>query len=369
MKKKILIVFGTRPEAIKMAPVVRAFKAESLFEVTVCNTAQHREMTDQVLDFFSLESNYDLDIMQKAQSLNGLMSRLMEKLDQVLADFKPDLVLVHGDTTTCLAASLCSFHREIPIGHVEAGLRTYNFSQPFPEEMNRQVCDKLASLHFAPTAMAVSQLLDEKIDSRSIVLTGNTIVDAVQLALPLINDKNDQIQRLKSWIQRDKKIILVTGHRRENFGISFLEVIAALKELAQQEGVQLIYPVHLNPNVQDPVYAQLGNQPNIHLCAPLDYESFLWLMKSCDFMITDSGGVQEEATVLGKKVLLTRNTTERQEAVEAGFVKLVGTDKNLILKEARALLEDSASENSTQPYGDGTSSQKILEAVKNYFLE
>ncbi|BAO55747.1 UDP-N-acetylglucosamine 2-epimerase [Nonlabens marinus S1-08] len=352
-----------------MVPVIKSFRADDAFETIVCNTAQHREMTDQVLEFFSLKGDYDLDIMQKEQSLNGLMGRLITKLDNVLEEVIPDIVLVHGDTSTCLAATLASFHKQIPVGHVEAGLRTYDFTQPFPEEMNRQVCDKLATLHFAPTDNAVAALLQEGVKSNSIFKTGNTIVDAVELALPMIKNNHPRIQQMDSWLNPSSRLILVTGHRRENFGKALLEVIGALKEISELDNVQLVYPVHLNPNVQDPVYDLLGNIYNLLLCDPLDYESFLWLMKRCDFIITDSGGIQEEATVLGKNVLITRNTTERQEAVTAGFVKLVGTDKGKIVKEAIHLLQQSPQkQDKDNPYGSGDAATQILNAVKTHFI-
>jgi UDP-N-acetylglucosamine 2-epimerase (non-hydrolysing) len=370
MKKKILIVFGTRPEAIKMVPVIKAFQNDSVFETKVCNTAQHREMTDQVLDFFAIKPDYDLDIMKAGQTLNGLFSRLMAGLDEVLSKYQPHMVLVHGDTSTCLAATLCSFHLQIPVGHVEAGLRTHDFTQPFPEEMNRQVCDTLATLRFAPTDQAVDQLMAENVAEDAIFQTGNTIVDAVNMALPMINQNHSDIVKLNSWLDESKKLILVTGHRRENFGAAFKEVIQALKTIATRTDVQLVYPVHLNPNVQDPVLEHLAQEPNILLCDPMDYERFLWLMNRCDFIITDSGGIQEEATVLCKNVLVTRNTTERPEAVDAGFVTLVGTDYQKIVDAAELLLDHQPLDQNTQSvYGDGTAALQILQAVKSHFID
>jgi len=367
-KKKVLIVFGTRPEAIKMIPVVKAFQEDATMDVVVCNTAQHRQMTDQVMQYFSIQAQHDLDIMKDRQTLNGLFSRLMAGLDTVMTVEKPDIVLVHGDTSTCLAACLAAFHLQIPVGHVEAGLRTYDFTQPFPEEMNRQLCDQIASLHFAPTQRAVDQLKKQLGDQKSIVHVGNTIVDAVQLALPMIDEDNKAIVRLKSWLDLEKKCIVVTGHRRENFGTAILDIIRALKELAHAQNVQIIYPVHLNPQVQEPVNAHLGDLDNVLLCDPLDYESFLWLLHKSDFIITDSGGIQEEATVLQKRVLVTRNTTERQEAVDSGHITLVGSDFDTIISESKKLLHNNVDiDNLSQPYGFGNSSQKIVQSCK-FFL-
>lgn len=368
--KKVFIVFGTRPEAIKMIPVIKVFRADSTINAIVCNTAQHRQMTDQVLDYFGVSIDYDLDVMKNNQTLNGLFSRLMTGIDNILIKERPDMVIVHGDTSTCLAASLASFHMEIPVAHIEAGLRTYDFSQPFPEELNRQICDRLATLRFAPTQQAVERLKAENVPLNSIFQTGNTIVDAVNLAVPMISKDHEEIIKLQSWIKPEKKLILITGHRRENFGQGFSNVIKALKDIACRADVQLIYPVHPNPNVQDPVQEHLAKKANILLTNPMDYESFLWLMNRCDFIITDSGGIQEEATVLGKKVLVTRNTTERQEAVDAGYVQLVGTEEQKIIAAASTLIENKgdAIENESI-YGDGTASEQILNAVKKYFSE
>lgn len=370
--KKVLIVFGTRPEAIKMAPVVKEFKKNSKeFEIKVCVTAQHREMLDQVLNFFDIKPDFDLDLMKPNQNLYSLTGDIINGMKPVLEEFNPDVVLVHGDTTTSSAAALAAFYSGAKVGHVEAGLRTYNKLAPFPEELNRQLTGRIADYHFAPTTKSKNNLLQENTNEGSILVTGNTVIDALLESVEIVNkvEGNDEINKLKELINPEKKLIVVTGHRRENHGQGFLNICDALNAIAQREDVQIIYPVHLNPNVQKPVYSILGNNANIHLIAPLPYEAFIWLMDKAYLIVTDSGGVQEEAPSLGKPVLVMRDTTERPEAVEAGTVILVGTDKDKIITEATDLIENrkrysqmSALHN---PYGDGKASQRIAEFLMN----
>lgn len=366
--KKVLIVFGTRPEAIKMAPVVNEFKKSSeAFETKVCVTAQHREMLDQVLAFFQITPDYDLDLMKPNQNLYSLTGDIINGMKPVLEEFQPDVVLVHGDTTTSSGAALSAFYSGAKVGHVEAGLRTYNKLAPFPEELNRQLTGRIADYHFAPTSKSRDNLLKEYTDAKSIIVTGNTVIDALFESVAIVNKVkgNDEIDKLKQLINPTKKLIVVTGHRRENHGQGFLSICDALNALAQREDVQVIYPVHLNPNVQKPVYSILGDNSNIQLIAPLPYEAFIWLMDKAYLIVTDSGGVQEEAPSLGKPVLVMRDTTERPEAVEAGTVILVGTDKDKIVNEATDLLENvkrySQMSELHNPYGDGKASQRIVE--------
>ena len=341
--KKNLIVFGTRPEAIKMAPLVKEFlKNKNDFDTRVCVTAQHREMLDQVLDFFELKPDYDLDLMKPNQNLYTLTSDIILGLKPILEDFKPDYVYVHGDTSTTMATSIAAFYGGAKVCHVEAGLRTHNKYSPFPEEMNRQVTGRIADIHFAPTITSKENLLLENIVESSILITGNTVIDALLQSSDKVNSiQNDEIESLKSTIDFNKKIILVTGHRRENHGEGFINICAALKEIAlANPDVQIIYPVHLNPNVKGPVYEILGDVLNIKLISPLAYPAFVWLMNQSHIIITDSGGVQEEAPSLGKPVLVMRDTTERPEAVEAGTVILVGTNKDKIINECLDLLNN-----------------------------
>ena len=368
--KKVLIVFGTRPEAIKMAPVVKNILANDNFITKVCVTSQHRQMLDQVLDFFKITPDYDLDLMKPNQSLNELSSRILSKMDRVLNDFMPDLVLVHGDTTTSSMVALAAFHKQIKIGHVEAGLRTYDKTAPFPEEINRQITGRLADYHFSPTQKSADNLIiTENINIESVFITGNTVIDALLWGIKNINEDRTDIINLKEKIDTDKKLILITGHRRENFGKKFVEFCEALLELSKRDDVQLIYPVHLNPNVQDVVYKMLSEHKNIILINPLDYEVFIWLMNQSYFIITDSGGIQEEAPSLGKPVLVTRDVTERQEAVNTGVVKLVGTNKNEILKNSFQLLDSDDLYNKMRgkvnPYGKGNASEIIADIIKN----
>ena len=373
--KKVLLVFGTRPEAIKMAPLVKAFEQEASIESKVCVTAQHREMLDQVLNVFEIVPEYDLNLMKPGQDLYDITANVLLGMKGILGDFKPDIVLVHGDTTTTSATSLAAFYQKIKVGHVEAGLRTKDIYSPWPEEANRQITGILASYHFAPTTTSRGNLLKEDKDEAAILVTGNTVIDALFLALDKIENnkelKSDIIKNINTQYKLDdtKKLILVTGHRRENFGQGFINICEALKTLAiNNPDIDIVYPVHLNPNVQKPVNKLLSSVSNVHLIAPLQYEAFLYLMSKSYFIITDSGGVQEEAPSLGKPVLVMRDTTERPEALDAGTVKLVGTNSGMIIKEAQMLLDDKLEyekmSKAHNPYGDGKACEKIVEFIK-----
>jgi len=365
---KILLCFGTRPEAIKMAPLFHELKKSSIFKVKVCVTAQHRKMLDQVLDFFEMVPDYDLNVMQPNQTLNGLSANILSKMDAVLNDAKPDLVLVHGDTTTSTMVSLAAFHLGIKVGHVEAGLRTYNKKSPFPEELNRQLTSRIADFHFAPTQKAVDNLIMEGVKKDAILVTGNTVVDALFLTLGKLNNgfTTTAIETLKNNINFSKKIILVTGHRRESFGEGFENLCKALLEIAKNKEVELVYPVHLNPNVQKTVFNMLSGIKNIHLIEPLDYPSFVWLMGKSSLIISDSGGIQEEAPSFNIPVLVTRETTERDEGIIAGFSYLVGTNTSKIVKMANELLDSTLlKEDKLNPYGDGKASKRIVHFIKN----
>lgn len=352
-----------------MCSLVHTLK-NSGFNVKVCVTAQHREMLDQVLDFFEITPDYDLDIMKPDQTLNELSGRIFMKIDAVLSDAKPDLVLVHGDTTTSSICAWAAFHRGIKTGHVEAGLRTFNKYAPFPEEINRQITGRIVDYHFAPTEISKNNLLQEKILPENIEVTGNTVIDSLLWTVGKLdqNFTNDKIADIQSKVDFSKKIILITGHRRENFGDGFLNICKALAHIAMNSDVEIVYPVHLNPNVQEPVMKLLSQYKNIHLIAPLDYPSFVWMMKQAYLIITDSGGVQEEAPTLGKPVLVMRETTERPEAVAAGTVKLVGTDADRIANEAFELLNDSAAyeamSKAYNPYGDGKANVRIVDFLQ-----
>ena len=371
--KKILLVFGTRPEAIKMAPLVKEFqKYPEKFDAKVCVTGQHRQMLDQVLDIFKIKPDYDLNIMAPNQDLYDITSKVLLGMRDVLRDFKPDLVLVHGDTTTSTAAGLAAFYQQIKIGHVEAGLRTYNLQSPWPEEMNRQVTDRICDYYFTPTEQSRQNLLNEGIANKKIFVTGNTVIDALLWVLDRINNDKclqeslqKQIEEAGYSIKKNSQLILVTGHRRENFGDGFLNICKALKEIAiAHSEIDIVYPVHLNPNVQKPVYDLLSDVKNIYLIKPLDYLPFVYLMQHSYLILTDSGGVQEEAPSLGKPVLVMRNTTERPEAVEAGTVKLVGTDCKAIVENVNLLLSDSSvyerMAQAHNPYGDGKACERIM---------
>ena len=369
---KNLIIFGTRPEAIKMAPLVRAFKNENnQFDTRVCVTAQHREMLDQVLDFFEITPDYDLDLMKPNQNLYTLTSDILLGLKPILEEFQPDYVYVHGDTTTTMASSIAAYYSGAKVCHIEAGLRTNNKWSPFPEEMNRQVTGRIADYHFAPTEQAKQNLLKENVNEDTIIVIGNTVIDALlESASRVENLENPEIEKLKTIIDPSKKIILVTGHRRENHGQGFIAICEALKEIAQlNPDVQIIYPVHLNPNVQQPVYELLDGIGNIHLMEPLAYPAFVWLMNKSYLIITDSGGIQEEAPSLGKPVLVMRETTERPEALAAGTVILVGSNKEKIVLECNNLLTNKEKYNKMSalhnPYGDGKACEKIIDFVKS----
>ncbi|WP_257669532.1 non-hydrolyzing UDP-N-acetylglucosamine 2-epimerase [Parapedobacter tibetensis] len=371
---KILIVFGTRPEAIKMAPLVKALKDNGSFEAKVCVTAQHRELLDQILHFFEIRPDYDLNLMRDNQRLSGLSANVIEGMSTILNEFKPDLVLVHGDTTTSTFAALAAYYAQIPVGHVEAGLRTYDRYAPFPEEINRQLTARIASLHFAPTKMAGANLLNEHIDGEHIFITGNTVIDALYWAKDKLNDyHDDEINFLKSKLSPEKRLIVVTAHRRENFGQGIIDICFALKYLAETEDVEIVFPVHPNPNVQKPINELLGQLKNVRLVKPLGYPAFTWLMLRAYMVITDSGGVQEEAPGLGKPVLVMRKVSERPEAIIAGTVKLVGTDTQKIIQEASLLLHDKhaykAMSTSENPYGDGKSAERIVEILKNHLFQ
>lgn len=354
-----------------MAPLVKVFLKNPSFETKVCVTAQHREMLDQVLDFFEIVPDYDLNLMKPGQNLYGLTADIITGLQSVLEDFKPDYAYVHGDTTTTMGASIASFYSGAKVCHVEAGLRTFNKKAPFPEEINRTITGHIADYHFAPTQTSFDNLINESIKPENVLITGNTVIDALFESVSRVDDlKDDEIDRLKKEVDFSKRIVLVTGHRRENHGQGFINICAALKEIGESaENVQIIYPVHLNPKVQKPVYEILGNQENVKLIAPLAYPAFVWLMNKAELVITDSGGVQEEAPSLGKPVLVMRDTTERPEAVEAGTVILVGTDKDKIVKETLRLLNDTElyakMSKLHNPYGDGKACEKIVEFIEN----
>ena len=374
--KKILLVFGTRPEAIKMAPLVKALQKDTEhFETRVCVTAQHRQMLDQVLEVFGITPEYDLNIMAPNQDLYDITAKVLLGLREVLKDFRPDTVLVHGDTTTSMAASLAAFYMQIPVGHVEAGLRTYNMLSPWPEEMNRQVTDRICTYYFAPTEQSRANLLQENIDAKKIFITGNTVIDALLMAVDIISTTAGVKEKMAKELQEkgytvgDREYILVTGHRRENFGDGFLHICKAIKELAAlHPEMDIVYPVHLNPNVQKPVYELLSGLSNVYLISPLDYLPFIYAMQHSTLLLTDSGGVQEEAPSLGKPVLVMRDTTERPEAVEADTVKLVGTDAEAIVSNVTALLQDKEMykrmSETHNPYGDGQACERIIAALR-----
>ena len=373
--RKVLVVFGTRPEAIKMAPLVKALEEEELLKLKVCVTAQHREMLDQVLEIFEIKPDYDLNLMKAGQDLYDITANVLLGMKDVLSDFQPDIVLVHGDTTTTSATSLAAFYQKIKVGHVEAGLRTHDIYSPWPEEANRQITGILSSYHFAPTTNSQDNLLRENKNSEDIIVTGNTVIDALFLALDKIENSKALKDKIIATINRqyqmneNRKIILVTGHRRENFGQGFINICKALKTLAiNNSDIDIVYPVHLNPNVQKPVKEILSDVSNVYLIDPLQYEQFIYLMSRSYFIITDSGGVQEEAPSLGKPVLVMRDTTERPEALEAGTVKLVGTDIQVIIEEAQNLLDDDESyekmSKAHNPYGDGKASERIVTFIK-----
>jgi len=371
---RVLTIFGTRPEAIKMAPLALLLAEDSRFESKVCVTAQHRQMLDQVLDLFRLTPDYDLDLMTPGQSLSELTGRILTGVEEVLQSFRPDIVLVHGDTSTTMAASLAAYYQQIPVGHVEAGLRTGNLYSPWPEEANRRLTGVLTRLHFAPTETAHQNLIHDGVNHTHIHVTGNTVVDAlleVRRRIQSTPALKAEFQARFNFLDLTRKLILVTGHRRESFGSGFERICQALSSLANtHDDIDILYPVHLNPNVQEPVRRMLGEHPRIHLIEPQDYLPFVYLMDRAYLILTDSGGIQEEAPSLGKPVLVMRNTTERPEAVDAGTVKLVGTDVERILSETNTLLSDSVSyqrmSQAHNPYGDGNASVRIVEILAAY---
>ncbi|MBI0022251.1 MULTISPECIES: non-hydrolyzing UDP-N-acetylglucosamine 2-epimerase [Lactobacillus] len=368
-KIKVMMVFGTRPEAIKMAPLVLKLKADERFDEVTVVTAQHREMLDQVLEIFNIKPDYDFNIMKKNQSLEGITSKVMLKLADVITKEQPDIVLVHGDTTTSFAASLASFYQQRPIGHVEAGLRTWNKYSPFPEEMNRQMTDDLADIYFAPTKLSKENLLSEHHQAENIFITGNTAIDALQETV-----KDDYHHKVLDLIEPNHRVILVTMHRRENQGEPMRRVFKVMKEVVDShDDVEIIYPVHMSPKVQEVAHEILGNDPRIHLIAPLDVVDFHNLAKRSYFIMTDSGGVQEEAPALNKPVLVLRDTTERPEGVKAGTLKLVGTQVDDVRAAMLQLLEDKSAydqmANAKNPYGDGHASDRIMDAIAYYFSD
>ena len=370
---KTLCIFGTRPEAIKMAPLVLALAADERFEAKVCVTGQHREMLDQVLGLFSIIPDFDLSIMKPGQDLTDVTTAILQGMKDVLSEFKPDIVLVHGDTATTFAASLAAYYQQIPVAHVEAGLRTGNLYSPWPEEGNRKLTGSLAKLNFAPTETSRDNLLREGVSIENIVVTGNTVIDALLDVVKRLDQDSDllaQASAPSAFLDPSRKLILVTGHRRESFGDGFERICQALMEVAQQHpDVDIVYPVHLNPNVREPVNRLLNGISNIHLIAPLDYLPFVHMMTRSHIILTDSGGIQEEAPSLGKPVLVMRDTTERPEAVSAGTVKLVGTNTSDIVRELNRLLVDTTAYRDMSyahnPYGDGNACQRILEALFN----
>ncbi len=383
--KKIMLVFGTRPEAIKMAPLVKEFqKHPDTFETIVCVTGQHREMLDQVLQLFEIRPNYDLNIMKQGQDLYDVTARVLVGMRDVLQEAKPDVVLVHGDTTTSTAAALAAFYQQIPVGHVEAGLRTHNIYSPWPEEMNRLITGRIATYHFSPTALSRQNLLKENVSDEKIIVTGNSVIDALYWVVDKIKSNELLDKELKqilstsgydvTRLNNGKKLVLITGHRRENFGDGFINMCTAIKDLTQKyPEVDFVYPMHLNPNVRKPIHEVFGedlsNLGNMFFIEPLEYLSFVYLMEKSTIVLTDSGGIQEEAPGLGKPVLVMRDTTERPEALDAGTVKLVGTDYHKIMNEVSILLDDKDTyetmSKAVNPYGDGLACKRIIETLEN----
>lgn len=381
--KKVLLVFGTRPEAIKMAPLVKEFQQHNdKVETIVCVTGQHRQMLDQVLTLFEIVPDYDLDIMKQGQDLYDVTSRVLTGMRDVLKEVCPDVVLVHGDTTTSTSAALAAFYQQIPVGHVEAGLRTHNIYSPWPEEINRQITGRIATLNFAPTELSKANLLQEGISETSITVTGNTVIDALHWVVRKLKSDNslaarvsEHISRSGYQIDRNRRLVLITGHRRENFGKGFTDMCAAIRDLASKyPEVDFVYPMHLNPNVRKPIHEVFGEDltvySNLFFIEPLEYLEFVCLMEKSTIVLTDSGGIQEEAPGLGKPVLVMRDTTERPEAVEAGTVKLVGTNYDLIVAEVSLLLESEECydrmSKSVNPYGDGWASARIVDKIINW---
>lgn len=387
--KRIMLVFGTRPEAIKMAPLVKAFQNQNeIFETIVCVTGQHREMLDQVLNIFDITPDFDLNIMKQGQDLYDITAKVLLGMREVFKQCRADLLLVHGDTTTSTAAALAAFYQQIPVAHIEAGLRTHNIYSPWPEEMNRQITGRIATLHFSPTSLSHCNLLEEHVDANHIFVTGNTVIDALLWVTKKIKNDNTLAKSLSAQLKKcgydterikngKKKMILITGHRRENFGDGFMNICHAIKKLSEKyPEVDFVYPMHLNPNVRKPIHSVFGEDlsqmKNLFFIEPLEYLSFVFLMEKSSIVLTDSGGIQEEAPGLGKPVLVMRDTTERPEALEAGTVKLVGTDYNKIVNEISNLLDDNDAYNSmskaTNPYGDGMACGRIVDIIKNILI-
>ena len=370
--KKVIIIVGTRPEAIKMLPVMQALRADPGFDAKLCVTAQHRQMLDQVLELFGVKPDFDLDIMTKAQGLTGITTAVLTRLEPVLADVAPDWVLVHGDTTTTMAAAIAAFYQRIPVGHVEAGLRSWNMLQPWPEEANRRIADVIASAFFAPTEGARQNLLRENVPAARIHVTGNTVVDALREVVGMIATqpaRRAELDALFPFLDPERPILLVTGHRRENFGQPLIDLCEAVADLSRTHQIQVVFPVHLNPNVQQPVKEVLSRVENVHLTEPLDYLPFVHLMQKSHVILTDSGGIQEEAPSLGKPVFVMRNVTERPEAVAAGTVRLVGTDRKRIFDCVSEVLTDPAAydrmSRADNPYGDGHASARIAAILRD----
>ena len=381
--KKVMLVFGTRPEAIKMAPLVKEFqKQPKRVETVVCVTGQHREMLDQVLKIFDIKPDYDLNIMKQGQDLYDVTARVLTGMRDVLKEVKPDVVLVHGDTTTSTAAALAAFYQQIPVGHVEAGLRTHNIYSPWPEEMNRLLTGRLATYHFSPTPLSRNNLIKESVDDRNIIITGNTVIDALYWVVDKIKNNKELDNELEDILSKagydvnrlnnGKKLVLITGHRRENFGDGFINMCTAIKDLTvKYPDLDFVYPMHLNPNVRKPIHEVFGENlsglKNMFFIEPLEYLSFVYLMEKSSIVLTDSGGIQEEAPGLGKPVLVMRDTTERPEALDAGTVKLVGTDYNKIVNEVSSLIDDKAAyekmSKAVNPYGDGSACGRIVNAL------
>jgi len=372
--KKISFIFGTRPEAIKLCPLILAMQAQPDFEPHVCVTAQHREMLDQVLEVFDIVPDVDLALMQPNQTLAGLTSRAIALIDNYTTEYQPDMVIVQGDTTTVFCTAMAAFYRQIPVGHVEAGLRTWNKFSPFPEEINRVLTTRVADLHFAPTQISRDNLLREGVDDKNIIVTGNTVIDALHIAVDQIRKKTPLVPGLPTNLingHEGKPLVLITGHRRENFGRGFIDICEAISTLAERfSDTAFVYPVHLNPNVREPVFRLLSNMDNVYLIEPLSYLPFIALMNRAKLILTDSGGVQEEAPSLGKPVLVMRDTTERPEAVDAGTVKLVGTDKRMIIDNVATLLTNekiySTMATAINPYGDGKACGRIITACLRF---
>ena len=376
-KKRIMVVFGTRPEAIKMAPLIHTLKAEpNQFELIVCVTSQHRQMLDQVLNIFNIKPDIDLNLMKKNQNLSNLTSLILDKMQKIFTKYQPDIVLVHGDTTTTLATSIAAFYSSIPVGHIEAGLRTYDFKAPFPEEFNRQITGKITKWHFAPTKLSQKNLLSEGVNKSSIKVTGNTVIDALHWILNRADKDKERRKNIENILNnslafnwQNKNFVLVTAHRRENFGDGFSKICSAIKELASKfPKIHFVYPVHLNPNVSKPVNKVLEGFDNIHLIQPLEYEPFVYLLKYSYLVLTDSGGIQEEAPSIGKPVLVMREITERPEAVDAGTVKIVGLNQRRIIDGVSRLLNDKKHyqmmSRAHNPYGDGLACQRIVDVLR-----